>query len=55
MLVCVCDKRSLPLAMKLEAIRQVARSKVQHLFSNIHIQQKVLSEMNNKTVSLVQK
>lgn len=29
--------------------------KVQHLFSNAHIQQKVLSEMNNKTVSLVRK
>ncbi len=41
--------------MKLQAIRQVALSKVQHLFSNIHIQQKVLSEMNNKIVSLVRK
>ncbi len=41
--------------MKQEDIRQVALSKVQHLFSNIHIQQKVQSEMNNKTVSLVRK
>lgn len=47
------DKCPLPLTMKLEAIRQVALSKVQHLFSNVHIQQKVLSEMDNKTVSLV--
>ncbi len=45
------DKCPLPLTMKLEAIRQVALSKVQHLFSNVHIQQKVLSEMDNKTVS----
>ncbi len=49
------DKCPLPLTMKLEASRQVALYKVQHLFSNIHIQQKVLSEMDNKTVSLVQK
>ncbi len=49
------DKCPLPLAMKLEAIRQVALSKVQHLFSNVHIQQKVLSEIDNKTVSLVRK
>ncbi len=49
------DKCPLPLTMKLEAIRQVALSKVQHLFSNVHIQQKVLSEMDNKTVSLVRK
>lgn len=48
-------KCPLPLTMKLEAIRQVALSKVQHLISNVHIQQKVLSEMNNKTVSLVRK
>ena len=41
--------------MKVEAVRQVALSKVQHLFSNVHIQQKVLSEMNDKTVSLVRK
>ena len=41
--------------MKLEAVRQVALSKVQHLFSNVHIQQKVLCEMNDKTVSLVRK
>ncbi len=41
--------------MKLEAIRQVALYKVQHLFSNVHIKQKVLSEMDNKTVSLVRK
>ncbi len=49
------DKCPLPLTMKLEAIRQVALSKVQHLFSNVHIQQKVLSKMDNKTVSLVRK
>ncbi len=34
------DKSPLPLTMKLEAVRQVALSKVQHLFSNVHIQQK---------------
>ncbi len=49
------DKCPLPLTMNLEAIRQVALSKVQHLFSNVHIQQKVLSEMDNKTVSSVRK
>lgn len=42
------------LIMKLEAIRQIALSKVQHLFSNVHIQQNARSEINN-TVSLVQK
>ena len=41
--------------MKLEAIRPVALYKVQHFFSNVHLQQNVLSEMNNKTVSLVRK
>ncbi len=49
------NKCPLPLTMNLEAIRQVTLSKVQHLFSNVHIQQQVLSEMDNKTVSLVRK
>lgn len=35
----------LPLTMTLEVIR--------HLFPNVHFQQKVLSEMNDETVSLV--
>lgn len=40
---------------KLEAIRQLALSEVQHLFSIVHIQQKSLSEMNKKIEGLVRK
>lgn len=47
------DASPLPLIMKLEAIRQIALAKVQHLFSNVHIPRKALREMNDKTVRLV--
>ena len=43
----------LPLVMKLEAIGQIALSKIHHLFSNIHIPKKVLYDINNKTVQRV--
>ena len=39
--------------MKLDAIREVALAKVQHLFANVHILQNVLQDMNNKTVQAV--
>lgn len=47
------DSSPLPLIMKLEAVRQIALVKVQHLFSNVHIPRKFLCEMNNKTVQMV--
>lgn len=43
----------LPLIMKLEAIGQVALSKIQHLFANVHVPRKVLHDLNNKTVQRV--
>ena len=43
----------LPLVMKLEAIGQVAMSKIQHLFANVHIPRKILFELNNRTVQRV--
>ena len=49
------DASPLPLLMKLEAIRQVALSRIQHLFSNVHLTCKTLRELNNKVVSLVRK
>lgn len=39
--------------MKLEAIGQVALSKIHHLFSNVHIPKKALYDINNKTVQRV--
>uniref|UniRef100_A0A0E9W629 Uncharacterized protein n=1 Tax=Anguilla anguilla TaxID=7936 RepID=A0A0E9W629_ANGAN len=47
------DSSPLPLVMKLEAIGQVALSKVQHLFPNVHIPKKVLHDLNNRTVQRV--
>ncbi|CAB1440765.1 unnamed protein product [Pleuronectes platessa] len=41
--------------MKMEAIREVALAKIQHLFANVHIPQNVLQDMNNKTVEAVRK
>ncbi|CAB1424613.1 unnamed protein product [Pleuronectes platessa] len=41
--------------MKLEAIREVALAKIQHLFANVHIPQNVLQDMNNKTVEAVRR
>ena len=49
------DSSPLPILMKFQAIREVALSKIQHLFANIHIPQNILTEMTNKTVSLVRK
>lgn len=49
------DKCPLPLIMKLEGIKQLPLSEVQHLFSIVHIQQKSLSEMNKKIEGLVRK
>ncbi len=49
------DESPLPLTMKLEAIRQIALAKVQHLFANVHIPRNILREMNNKTVATVRR
>ena len=49
------DSSPLPLVMKLEAIREVALAKIQHLFANVHIPQNVLQVMNNKTVEAVRR
>ena len=49
------DLSPLPLLMKLQAVREVALAKVQHLFANVHIPLKALREMTNTTVELVRK
>lgn len=49
------DSSPLPVAMKLQAIREIALSKIQHLFANIHIPKCILNELNNKTVSLARR
>lgn len=49
------DLSPLPIVMKLEVVRDVALAKIQHLFVNVHIPQKILREMTNKTVQLVRK
>ncbi|CAB1421407.1 unnamed protein product [Pleuronectes platessa] len=41
--------------MKLEAIREVALAKIQHLFVNVHIPQNVLLDMNNTAVETVRR
>ena len=45
----------LPVVRKLDAIREVALAKIQHLFANVHIPQNVLLDMNNKTVQAIRK
>lgn len=49
------DLSPLPTVIKLEAVRDVALAKIQHLFANVHIPQKILREMTNKTIQLVRK
>lgn len=49
------DKSPLPTIMKLAAVREIALSKVQHFFANIHIPKYVLTEMNNKSVHFARK
>ena len=49
------DTTPLHVTFKLQAIRDIAFSKIQHLFANVHIPQKVLCEMDNKTVNTVRK
>ncbi len=44
------DTSPLPRTMKLAAVPEIALSKVQHLFANVHIPKCTLTEMNNKTV-----
>ena len=41
--------------MKLEAIRQVALSRIQHLFSNVQLMRKTLQELIDNVVSVVRK
>lgn len=36
------DISALPVIMKLDAVREVALAKIQHLLANVHIPQKVL-------------
>lgn len=49
------DQCPLPTCMKLQAVRDIALSKIHHLFANVHIAKKYLTELNNKTVQLVRK
>ena len=49
------DESPLPLLMKLDGIRQIAISKVQHFFANVHISRKVLQDLNNRTVKTVRR
>ena len=49
------DQCPLPTCMKLQAVRDIALSKFQRLFANVHIAKKTLKELNNKTVQLVRK
>ncbi len=49
------DASPLPITLKVQAIRDIAFSKIQHLFANVHIPQKVLREMDDKTVNVVRK
>ena len=43
----------LPLILKLEAVRVMALSKVQHLFSNVHVPRKSLRDLTDITVRFV--
>ena len=49
------DSAPLPVRMKIEAIKQIAVAKIQHLFHNVHISQQNLTTMSNETVNLVRK
>ena len=49
------DISPLPTIFKLQAIREIALAKVQHLFANLYIPQTTLKELNDKTVRLVRK
>ena len=49
------DLSPLPVLMKLQAVREVALAKIQHLFANVHLPLKALREMTDKTVQLVRK
>jgi len=49
------DSSPLPVTMKLQAIREIALCKIQHLFANLHIPKCTLNELNNKTAGLVRR
>ena len=49
------DEAPLPVTLKLQAIRDMAFLKIQHIFANVHIPQKVLRELDNKTDNMVRK
>ncbi len=49
------DASPLPITLKVQAIRDIAFSKIQHLFANVHITQKVLRETDDKTVNVFRK
>ena len=38
--------------MSLQAIPEISLSKIQHLFANIHLPKRILTELNDKTVSM---
>lgn len=46
------DSAPLPIMMKMQAIREIALSKIQHLIANLHIPQNILIELNNKLSEL---
>jgi hypothetical protein len=41
------DISPLPVVMKLDAVREVALAKIQHLFANVHIPQRFMRGINN--------
>ena len=47
------DTVPLPVTFKLQAIRDIAFSKNIFFFPNVHIPQKVMREMDNKTMNVV--
>lgn len=49
------DASPLPVVVKPQAVRDITFSNIQHLFTNVHIPQKGLSEMDSRTVQLVRK
>ena len=53
--ITLIDSAPFPVHLKIEAIKQIALAKIQHLFHNVHISQQNLTTMNNKTVNLVRK
>ncbi len=49
------DASPLPITLKVQAIRDIAFSEIQHLFANVYITQKVLRETDDKIVNVFRK